>query len=191
MRFLLLACLVSASAFAQTPNALVQFPDPPEDNGAPATVYNRHLLWNSGKTCVQRPVGSTWECLATGAEVASTYATQADVDAADTVIHNRIDAVEASIPVISEVMVCGTASISGLSIPLTGISSATNITATGATVGAPCVVGGSSFLPLGAYGVCVVSAPNTISLRFQGGGLLSSLIAIPNGTYKACALVAP
>lgn len=73
MRAAILLCLLAAPALAQTPNALVQFPEPPELNGAPATTYNRHLLWNSGKTCVQRPVGPIWECFATQAEVASTY----------------------------------------------------------------------------------------------------------------------
>lgn len=106
-------------------------------------------------------------------------------------LNGRIDTVQASIPVVTPDTVCGTATITGLSIPLTGISSATTLTVTGATTGSPCVVGGSSFLPLGAYAVCAVTAANTVQVRFQGGGLLGSVISIPNGTYKACALVRP
>lgn len=106
--------------------------------------------------------------------------------AADTALGARIDGI-----VNSPDTVCGTTTVTGLSIPLTGISTATTLTVAGAVAGAPCAVGGSSFLPLGAYGVCAVTAANTVQLRFQGGGLLSAVIAIPNGTYKACALVRP
>lgn len=96
-RAILFLSLVSAPAFAQTPNALVQFADPPENNGAPATVFNRHILWNSGKLCVQRPVGTAWECFATGAEVAATYMPASTANAALATLSGRVDAVEAQV----------------------------------------------------------------------------------------------
>ena len=114
-------------------------------------------------------------------------ATSAALAAAVATLNARIDA----IPVATPDTVCGSVAISGLSIPLTGISTASTLTVPGAVAGSPCVVGGSSFQALGAYAVCAVTATNTIQVRFQGGGLLAGVIAVPNGTYKACALVRP
>jgi hypothetical protein len=184
-----------------TPLGLPMFTEPPELTGAPVTVRPSGILKNTTKDCVQEVEGSGWVCLATLPEVATSkseavaqanaaVAAEASARAtADTALGARIDTVQASIPTPDTV--CGTAAITGLSIPLTGISSATTLTVTGATAGSPCVVGGSSFLPLGAYAVCAVTAANTVQVRFQGGGLLGSIISIPSGTYKACALVRP
>lgn len=82
---------------------------------------------------------------------------------------------------------CGNASISGLSIPLLGISSTTTVAIAGAPVGTSCDVGLPSFLPLGAKPVAAVLTAGTASLRFEGNSaLLSAIIAIPNGTYRVC-----
>lgn len=246
-RLLLLAALLSSSAFAQTPNALVQFSDPPEANGASYVLYPRHLLWNTNLQCAQRSTSTGWQCLTTNAETsaamssavsqagtnaaaiyyptatanasfgtvnsrltsletttathtgqisavtttANAAATQASVTASVATLNSRIDAVQASIPTVTPDTVCGNTTISGLSIPLAGISSTATLTIPGAIAGYPCVVGNPSFLPLGAKGVCIASAANTVQMRFEAGGLLSSVISVPNGTYRACVLVRP
>lgn len=85
---------------------------------------------------------------------------------------------------------CITASVSGLSIPLLGISTTSTVTLTGARVGSPCSVGVPGFLPLNASGVCRISAADTVEYRFQSNsGLLSLAIAVPNGTYSFCTQV--
>ncbi len=254
LRLFIIAALVSAPAIAQTPNALVQFADPPEDNGASYVLYPRHLLWNTNLQCAQRSTSTGWQCLTTNAETsaamssavsqaatnaaaiymptstansnfgaiqtaataltsrvtalesttstqagqiaaatttANAAATQTALNASVATLNSRIDTVQASIPTVTPDTVCGNASVTGLSIPLTGISTTTNITVPGAIAGYPCVVGNPSFLPLGAKGICIASAANTVQMRFEAGGLLSSLISIPNGTYRACVLVRP
>jgi hypothetical protein len=205
-RLALLFVLIAAPVFAQTPLALPQFADPPESNGAPYSTYNRHILWNSGQLCLQRSTANSWQCLTTqaqtdaamssavsqaGSNAAATYMPTATANAAIATMNGRIDAVQASIPTVTPDTVCANATVSGLSIPLTGISSTTNITVPGAIVGYPCVVGNPSFLPLGAKGVCIASAANTVQMRFEAGGLLSSVISVPNGTYRACVLIRP
>lgn len=82
---------------------------------------------------------------------------------------------------------CGNVSISGVSIPLLGISSTTTVAIAGAPVGTSCDVGLPSFLPLGAKPVAAVLTAGTASLRFEGNSaLLSAIIAIPSGTYRVC-----
>lgn len=244
VRLVLFAFLFASPALAQTPNALVQFPEPPSSNGASHVTYPRHLLWNSTLGCVQRPTATGWECLTmasqtdaaralavsqaassaaaiymptatanaaiatmngridtTNANLTSTQgqvtglqftsATAAALTSAVATLNTRIDGVQASIPTVVPDTVCANATITGLSIPLTGISTVTNITVPGALQGYPCVVGNPAFLPLGAKGVCIASAANTVQMRFEGGGLLGSVLAIPNGTYRACVLVRP
>lgn len=202
-RIALLFVLLAAPAFAQTPLALPQFADPPESNGAPYTTYNRHILWNSGQLCLQRSTASSWQCLTTQAQTdaakadavsqananaAATYMPTTTANAAIATMNSRIDSVQAS---ITPDTVCANSSVSGLSIPLTGISTTTTVTVPGAIAGYPCVVGNPSFLPLGAKGVCIASAANTVQMRFEAGGLLSSVISVPNGTYRTCVLVRP
>lgn len=121
----------------------------------------------------------------------TTSATKAAVAASAATLNTRIDGVVASIPTVVPDTVCANATITGLSIPLTGISTTTTIPVTGAIAGYPCVVGNPSFLPLGAKGVCIASAANTVQMRFEAGGLLSSVLSIPSGTYRACVLVRP
>lgn len=254
MRLVLLFALLAAPAFAQTPNALVQFADPPEANGASYILYPRHLLWNTNLQCAQRSTSTGWQCLTTNAETnaamssavsqagtnaaaiylptstanstfsaiqtaatalsgrvtslestsatqagqiaavtttANAAATQASVSASVATLNSRIDTVQASIPTVTPDTVCANATVTGLSIPLTGISTTTTISIPGAIAGYPCVVGNPSFLPLGAKGVCIASAANTVQMRFEAGGTLGSLVAIPNGTYRACVLVRP
>lgn len=122
---------------------------------------------------------------------ANTAATAASVSASVATLNSRIDTVQASIPTVTPDTVCANATVTGLSIPLTGISTTTTITMPGAIAGYPCVVGNPSFLPLGAKGVCIASAANTVLMRFEAGGLLSSILSIPNGTYRACVLIRP
>lgn len=248
---ILLSILVASSALAQTPNALVQYSDPPEANGASYITYPRHLLWNTTLQCAQRSTATGWQCLTTAAETsaavssavsqaataaaaiymptstanaaisalqtsatslgarvtsletttvtqagqisaatttANAAATQSSLTSSVAALNTRIDGVQSS---IKPDTVCANATVTGLSIPLTGISTTTNITVPGAIAGYPCVVGNPSFLPLGAKGVCIASAADSVQMRFEAGGLLSSLISIPNGTYRACVLVRP
>lgn len=150
-------------------------------NAAIATMNGRIDTTNSNLSTTQGQVTGLQSTSATTAGLASAVAT----------LNTRIDTVQASIPTVVPDTVCANATVTGLSIPLTGISTTTNITVAGAIAGYPCVVGNPSFLPLGAKGVCIASAANTVQMRFEAGGLLGSLIAIPNGTYRACVLVRP
>lgn len=85
---------------------------------------------------------------------------------------------------------CVSVSVSGVSIPLLGVSSTSTASLAGAVVGRPCVTGVPGFLPLNASAVCRVSAAGTVEYRFQSNsGLLSGIIAIPNGTYTLCTSV--
>lgn len=229
MRSAFLLCLLSLPAVAQVPNALVQFPEPPELNGASALTYNRHILWNSGKTCVQRPVGAVWECFATQAEVTAANATQ---DAAVTSLTGRVSTLESQVATVQSAATaaqstataaqtatstnasaisalsarvttaeaaiaalqalpkraCTTATLTGLSIPLTGgLSSTQNVNLAGVPVGTTCTVAGSTRAPAGATGSPIVAAAGVVNVAFVGGGgLLSGIIAIPNGTYRIC-----
>lgn len=202
-RLALLFVLLSTPVLAQTPLALPQFADPPESNGAPYSTYNRHILWNSGQLCLQRSTASSWQCLTTQAQTdaakadavsqananaAATYMPTSTANAAIATMNGRIDSVQAS---ITPDTVCANSSVSGLSIPLTGISTTTTVTVPGAVAGYPCVVGNPAFLPLGAKGVCIASAANTVQMRFEAGGLLSSVLSVPNGTYRTCVLIRP
>lgn len=202
-RYFAFLAFFAAPAFAQTPNALVQFADPPELNGAPATTYNRHILWNSGKTCVQRPVGTTWECFATGAEVAATYATQAAVASADSALSGRVSTLETQLPTTDatanaaaatanaasvaiaalQKRACTTFNVAAaITLPLGGLSSTTTVTVTGAPVSTFCGVGTPSFLPLGAEPIAAVTTTGSVSVRFQGSvGLI-----VPAGNYRVC-----
>lgn len=209
-RFALLLVLVAAPALAQIPLGLPSFADPPEANGASLTTYPRHILWNSGQVCMQRSTPTSWQCLSTAAQTetarasavsqavsqsassaAAIYMPTATANAAIAAVNTRIDTVQASIPTVVPDTVCANATITGLSIPLTGISTTTTISVTGAVQGYPCVVGNPAFLPLGAKGVCIASAANTVQMRFEAGGLLGTALAVPNGTYRACVLVRP
>lgn len=85
---------------------------------------------------------------------------------------------------------CVSVAVSGLSIPLAGVSTTSTVAMVGARVGASCSVGYPNFMPLNATGVCRVSAAGMIEYRFQSNtGLLSSVIAVPSGTYQFCSEV--
>lgn len=156
-------------------------------SGAVATLNsNITTAANTAQTNAQNTAASNL-----ASAVATLNAKDTAQDAVSAALDARITQVQNSIPVVTPDTVCGSTTVTGLSIPLTGISSTTTLTVPGALTGSPCVVGGASFLPLGAYAVCAVTAANTVQVRFQGGGLLSSVINIPNGTYKACALIRP
>lgn len=81
---------------------------------------------------------------------------------------------------------CTDITVSGLSIPLVGLTTTTSVTFTGALAGRDCTLTPPSFLPLGAKAVCRVVTANNIDYRWEAGGLLSSVLAIPNGTHKLC-----
>jgi hypothetical protein len=83
--------------------------------------------------------------------------------------------------------VCTTANVTGLSIPLAGISTAATLTLAGATPGRPCRASYPTYMPLNASAVCRVTAANTVEYRFQSNsGLLSGVLAVPNGAYAFC-----
>lgn len=198
MRLMLLACLVSSVAVAQTPLAVPQFSEPPETNGASPVTYPRHILWNSGLACLQRPWGSSWNCFMTSAEVA----------AADGVLSGRIGTLEAQVPAVQttannaaaaanaasvavaalQKRTCTTFTVSaGFSVPLTGISSTINVPLAGVPVSAVCDTGAPSRMPLGARPDPIVTTAGTVSMAFvSNAGILSSVISIPSGTYRLC-----
>lgn len=208
MRFLALLLLVSASALAQTPLAVPQFAEPPESNGASPVTYPRHILWNSGLACLQRPWGASWNCFMTSAEVA----------AADGVLAARIGTLESQLPAVQTTAtnaasvanaaqatantnataiatlqalpkrLCASFTVvAGVSVPLTGISSVQNVPLTGVPAGAVCDTGAPSRMPLGARPDPVVTTAGTVAMAFvSNAGLLSSVISIPSGTYKVC-----
>lgn len=105
--------------------------------------------------------------------------TTSALNSAVATLNARIDALPKS--------ACANASVSGLSIPLTGISSATTVSIPGVPAGTSCRVGIPAFVPLGAKPVVAVLSTGEASLRFEGNsGLLSGVIAIPSGTYRIC-----
>lgn len=160
-----------------------------------AAIYLPTSTANTAFAAVNARVDATNGSLATTqgqvTGLQSSSATTTALASAVATLNGRIDTVQASIPTVVPDTVCANATVTGLSIPLTGISTTTTISLTGAVAGYPCVVGNPSFLPLGAKGVCIASAANTVQMRFEGGGLLGSALAIPNGTYRACVLVRP
>jgi hypothetical protein len=90
--------------------------------------------------------------------------------------------------------VCVPFSVSGLSIPALGVSTApTLVTFPGALSGSPCHVTRSSgaVAPTGSRGDCFVTAtPNQVSVQWiSNTGLLSAVVSIPNGTYNVCSEV--
>jgi hypothetical protein len=160
-----------------------------------AAIYMTTAMGNAGFAAANSRIDTTNSSLSTTqiqvTGLQSTSATAAALSSAVATLNTRIDGVQASIPTVVPDTVCANATVTGLSIPLTGISSTTTITMAGAIQGHPCVVGNPSFLPLGAKGVCIASAANTVQMRFEAGGLLGSVVAIPSGTYRACVLVRP
>jgi len=84
---------------------------------------------------------------------------------------------------------CITVSTSGLSIPLAGITTVTTLSFPGAVTGRSCRSNPPSRLPLGAKAECRVSAAGSIEYWWEAGGLLSTALAIPNGTHSLCTQV--
>lgn len=121
-----------------------------------------------------------------GTSAAAAQSTANAAQAASNANATAITALQATVAGLSK-RACGSASISGVSIPLLGISSTTTVAIAGAPVGTSCDVGLPSFLPLGAKPVAAVLTAGTASLRFEGNSaLLSAVIAIPSGTYRVC-----
>lgn len=118
--------------------------------------------------------------LATAASVTAEASTRAT---ADTALSAAVAALQANTQ-----LTCVNAALTGLSIPLTGgLSSVVNVTVPNAPVGTACFVGGANRIPAGARPDIVVSTAGTASVAFVGGGgLLSGVIAIANGTYRIC-----
>lgn len=81
---------------------------------------------------------------------------------------------------------CTGISVSGLSIPLAGITTTSTVTFSGALAGRDCTMTPPSFLPLGAKAVCRVTSANTVEYRWEAGGLLAVALAIPSGTHTLC-----
>lgn len=79
---------------------------------------------------------------------------------------------------------CGTASLSAITIPVLGATSATTVTISGAVAGRPCTVAGPGnvLLSIGVDAQCQITATNTASFRFTGALGLS----IAAGTYTVC-----
>lgn len=121
-----------------------------------------------------------------GTAAASAQSTANAAQGATSINATAIAALQADVAGMSR-RACGNAAISGVSIPLLGISSTTTVPIAGAPAGTSCDVGLPSFLPLGAKPVAAVLTAGTASLRFEGNSaLLSAIIAIPNGTYRVC-----
>lgn len=105
--------LFAVPVFAQVPLGLPQFSDPPESNGAPYSTYGRHILWNSGKLCVQKPTPTSWQCLVTQA--------QTDAAKADAVSQAGTNAAALYLPTAT-----ANASFSTVNSRLTSLESTTN-----------------------------------------------------------------
>lgn len=118
--------------------------------------------------------------LATAASVTAEASARAS---ADTALNAAIAALQANTQ-----LTCVSASLTGLAIPLTGgLSSVQSVAVPNAPVGTACFVGGANRVPAGARPDVVVTTAGTASVAFVGGGgLLSSIIAIPSGTYRIC-----
>lgn len=129
---------------------------------------------------VTSAIGAAVAPLATAASVTAEATARAS---ADTTLSAAIAALQANTQ-----WVCVNATLTGLSIPLTGgLSSVVNVTVPNAPVGTACTVGGVNRIPAGARPDVVVSTAGTASVAFVGGGgLLSGVIAIANGTYRIC-----
>lgn len=125
-------------------------------------------------------ISTATSALATAASVTAEAGTRA---AADTALNAAIAALQANVQ-----LTCVNATLTGLAIPLTGgLSSVVNVTVPNAPVGTACMVGGANRIPAGARPDVVVTTAGTASVAFVGGGgLLSGVIAIANGTYRIC-----
>lgn len=129
---------------------------------------------------VTSAIGAAVAPLATAASVTAEATARAS---ADTTLSAAIAALQANTQ-----LTCVNATLTGLSIPLTGgLSSVVNVTVPNAPAGTACFVGGVNRIPAGARPDVVVSTAGTASVAFVGGGgLLSGVIAIANGTYRIC-----
>lgn len=125
-------------------------------------------------------IGTATAPLATSASVTAEATTRA---AADTAINAAIAALQATTQ-----LSCVNATLTGLAIPLTGgLSSVVAVNVPNAPVGTACFVGGANRVPAGARPDVVVSTAGVASVAFVGGGgLLSGVISIANGTYRIC-----
>ena len=129
---------------------------------------------------VTSAIGTAVAPLATSASVTTEVNART---AANVTINARIDALAANTQVS-----CVSATLTGLSIPLTGgLSSVVAVNVPSAPVGTACFVGGANRIPAGARPDVVVSTTGVASVAFVGGGgLLSGVISIANGTYRIC-----
>lgn len=159
------------------------------DDVASVRAYAEGLdLTLSGEVATVYAVASNAQSTANSASTTASAAqtTANDAQTASSANATAIAALQATVTGLSK-RACGSASISGVSIPLLGISSTTTVAIAGAPVGTSCDVGLPSFLPLGAKPVAAVLTAGTASLRFEGNSaLLSAIIAIPSGTYRVC-----
>lgn len=198
---LLLLLSMSSIASAQTrPLGMPRFADPPESNGADPVFYENGILYNTTLACTQRSNGSTWKCITTAddvanavatanatqdAQIAATYLSQAAANASIATMNGRIDSVQAS---AGKERACTTFQVApGFTVPLTGVSTVINIPLTGVPVGTACDAGSASRMALGARPDPIVQTLGAVNMAFvSNGGILSSVIAIPSGTYRVC-----
>lgn len=115
------------------------------------------------------------------ATLESTFVSQAALASALATVNARIDGLQ------SGRRLCTSVNLTGISIPLVGLSTATAVALAGVPSPSTCDVAGATRLPLGAWGEAIVSTPGTVSVAFRGNSsLLSGIIAIPNGAYRVC-----
>lgn len=153
-------------------------------DAAAATLAGRVTTLESQVATVQ---GAATAAQATATAAQTATSTNA---AAISSLATRVTTAEAAITALQALpkRACTTATLTGLSIPLTGgLSSTQNVNLVGVPVGTTCTVAGSTRAPAGATGSPVVTTAGVVSVAFVGGGgLLSGVIAIPNGTYRIC-----
>lgn len=138
--------------------------------------------------------GATADTARTEAAGAQTTANTARSEAAAVATNlaalvTRVGLAEAALAVLQAQprALCTSVTLTGLSIPLTGISSTFNFTLTGAPAGTSCRVGIPSFAPLGAKPVVVIGPAGAGQGRWEGtSSLLSGVLNIPNGAYRIC-----
>lgn len=176
-------------------------------------IYSATVNGTNARLCVT-PDGQTWQCMPTVGDVASsissanaaqdstiasTYMPTATANAAISGLSSRLSVVESSdatqaaaISALQSAVgvkrACATFTVAaGLTVPLTGISTVINVPLAGVPVGTSCDAGAPSRMPLGARPDPVVTTAGAVNMAFvSNAGLLSSIIAIPSGTYRVC-----
>lgn len=157
-----------------------------------ATDYETQAEADASHATMMSSISTNTSAISSMSSQVATLATSSSV----TALTSRVAALEANSATTTALnaaiaalqkRACGSASLSGISVPLAGISTETAITIANVPVGTSCTASTNNFMPLGARPEAVVTVAGTVRLRFvSNAGLLSIAIAIPSGTYRVC-----